>query len=385
MKTSLFFLFSSTLLVSCGSSSQSRPTSLQRPERTKYIVELQDGAQVASFQNDFLGFTIVNRYSHLLNGVSLSLSEQEAKSIATSDGVKNIHSVKEIQLHGVQKNPHWNLDWADQTKKRRDYSYSFRSTGKGVVVYTVDTGVFAAHPEFEGRARAGFDTTPERGTALENIDGVGHGTHVAGLVASKSFGIAKEVELVAVKVFNSKGQPSDTDTVLAGLEWIVSDRANHQKPSVVNMSLGGAGDDVLDSAVRKLIAEGIIVVVSAGNDNSSACQFSPAREPSAITVTAIQSNGLKPLYANFGRCVDLIAPGEGVTSTWKNGRTEIWGGTSQAAPQVSAAAAIYLEEHPTAQQNEISDFLIAKSISKGIVMFPQSTPLHLLNLSWNLP
>jgi subtilisin family serine protease len=351
----------------------------------KYLVELLDGQSASMLETNFLGHPILNRYVAVFNGYSMTLTIEDAEKLSQSGLVKRVQRVNQFKIHGVQTNPRWNLDWADQTTKRIDHRYSYRATGKGVVVYTIDSGVLTTHPEFEGRAHAGIDISTDRGTSLENIDGYGHGTHVAGLVGSKTYGIAKEVEIVAVKVFNSKGETTDTDTVLSGLDWILLDKAQRKVPAVVNMSLGGAGDDVLDGAIRKLIAEGLTVVVSAGNDNSPACSFSPAREPQAITVTSIQSNGLRPLYANFGRCVDIIAPGEGVTSTWKNGKTEIWGGTSQAAPQVSGAAAIYLEEHSTARQEEIEKFLISKSVTKGMFAFPKGTPHQLLNMAWNLP
>jgi subtilisin family serine protease len=353
--------------------------------KSRYLIELRENYTLQDTESHFSAYPIITRYRHIFNGFLSELKPNEVKQLAILDGVKKIHSTHQFKPHAVQTDPHWNIDMLDQTSKRYDKTYSYRASGKGIVVYTVDSGIFAAHPEFEGRVRAGIDVSSERNTEFENVDGFGHGTHVAGLIGSKTYGVAKDVSIVGVKVFNRHGDTADTATILSGLDWIITDQATHKQPAVINMSLGGQADEVMDAAVKKLVEHGLVVVVSAGNDNYEACRFSPAREPSALTVTSIQSNGLKPIYANYGRCVKMIAPGEGIKSTWPNGKTDIWGGTSQAAPHVSGAAAIYLEDHPFATPKEIMDFLIENSIDKGIVNFPKSTPRNLLNLGWNRP
>ncbi len=353
--------------------------------KSRYLVELKDSIVLPESTTQLAGYPVITQFKHVFHGFTTELNQREVLEIARLSEVKKVHPLQKFKPHAVQTNPRWNLDMLDQTSKRYDKTYSYRASGKGVVVYTVDSGIDFNHPEFEGRARAGIDVSSERNTPLENVDGFGHGTHIAGLIGSKTYGPAKDVELVAVKVFNRRGDTVDTATILSGLDWIISDRTTHNRPVVINMSLGGVADEVMDGAVRKLVGQGLPVVVSAGNDNYEACRFSPAREPSAITVTSIQSNGLKPIYANYGSCVKLIAPGEGVTSTWPKGKTSVWGGTSQAAPHVTGAAAIYLEDHPNASPSEVAEFLKNNSIDKGIVNFPKSTPRKLLNLAWNLP
>lgn len=353
--------------------------------KSRYLVELKDEYLLPEMATQLASYPVITKYKHVFHGFMSELNQREVLEIAKLSEVKKVYPLRQFKPHAVQSNPRWNIDMLDQTSKRYDKTYSYRNSGKGVVVYTVDSGIDFNHPEFEGRARAGIDVSSERNTALENIDGFGHGTHIAGLIGSKTYGAAKDVELVAVKVFNRRGDTVDNATILSGLDWIISDRTTHNRPVVINMSLGGVADEVMDGAVRKLVNKGLTVIVSAGNDNYEACRFSPAREPNAITVTSIQSNGLKPIYANYGSCVKLIAPGEGVTSTWPNGKTSVWGGTSQAAPHVTGAAAIYLEDHPNALPSEVAEFLKSNSINKGIVNFPTSTPRQLLNLAWNLP
>lgn len=373
------------MVTACGNVDSSDMASHRMHLKHRYLVEISSASDRRFIDLAFQNYTVQYRYEHVFNGYAMELNGAELSEVRATSAVKNIYEPREFKPHAVQEKAPWQVDWADFTDKRKDGKYAYNATGRDVTAYMIDSGIFTGHPEFQGRARVGRDFTTEVGTDLENQDGFGHGTHVAGLVGSATYGLAKEVELVAVKVFNHRGDTADTPTMLAAMDWVIEDQKAQGKRGVVNMSLGGDADDVMDAAVRKLVESGFPVIVSAGNDNSNACSFSPSREPVAITVTAVQSMGLKPPFANFGKCVDLIAPGDGIRSTWKNGRTDVWGGTSQSAPQATGAAAIYLQLHPEASPKEVHDFLVANSTEKGMGLFPNNTPHHLLNLAWNIP
>jgi subtilisin family serine protease len=238
----------------------------------------------------------------------------------------------------LQENPTWGLDRSDQrlgTLNKKYYHHV--SGGQGVDVYVVDTGIDIKHPEFENRAVWGTNTVD-----ILNTDCNGHGTHVAGTVGSKTFGIAKKTTLIAVKTLDCRGSGSFSG-IVKGLEYIVNNRRSRGgKTSVVNMSLGGPSSSTINSAVRQLIAAGIHVVVAAGNENSDACNTSPASESSVVTVGATTSRNTMAGFSNWGTCVDILAPGENILSTTVGGRSGVMSGTSMACPHVAGAFALIL-------------------------------------------
>ncbi|KAL1914237.1 uncharacterized protein VTP21DRAFT_9077 [Calcarisporiella thermophila] len=209
--------------------------------------------------------------------------------------------------------------------------------GQGVTAYVIDTGILTNHPEFEGRARWGA-TFADDG----DEDGNGHGTHVAGTIGSKTYGVAKKVKLVAVKVLGSDGTGYNSD-IIAGINWAANDqKKNPKNKSVANLSLGGTASDAVDNAVKGAVAAGLHVVVAAGNSNSDACKFSPARESTSITVGGSDINDAKYKSGNYGKCVDIIAPAVNVLSTWNDGKTKAITGTSMATPHVAGIIAQFL-------------------------------------------
>jgi subtilisin family serine protease len=202
-------------------------------------------------------------------------------------------------------------------------------------VYVVDTGIDASHFEFSGRVLSGFD-------AISGTDGRtdcnGHGTHVAGTVASTTFGVAKTANLVPVKVLACDGSGSYSG-VIAGLDWIVKTRTAGQK-AVVNMSLGGGASSSLDAAVSSVISSGVAVVVAAGNSNIDSCTTSPARVAAAITIGSTTETDSRSSFSNFGKCVDMFAPGSNIKSTVPGSSSAIYSGTSMASPHVAGVAAV---------------------------------------------
>ncbi|KAJ1534224.1 subtilisin-like serine protease [Nowakowskiella sp. JEL0078] len=240
--------------------------------------------------------------------------------------------------------------------------YSFvNSAGAGVDAYVLDTGIKIDHPEFEGRATFGASFVNNG----EEIDANGHGTHVAGTIGSKSFGMAPKVSLIAVRVLDASGAGANTD-ILSGITFILQSVGIRSRPSIVNMSIGGPADAAFDRAINTLVQNGIVVVVAAGNDGVDACNDSPARVSDAITVGAIDPrNDILASFSNTGTCVDLNGPGVNIKSTWigtspidgETGITNTISGTSMACPHVSGAAALLLGVQNTLTPAEVADTL----------------------------
>lgn len=245
----------------------------------------------------------------------------------------------------------WNLDRIDSRTLAFDGTYNFPATGAGVNVYVVDSGVEYANPEFGGRASNGY--------GRYSADCSGHGTAVAALIASTSYGVAKQANIISVKVYCT-GVPTDTD-VIKGLQWIKRDASRSGKRSVVNISLNGNSSGPLNSAVRDLIASGVTVVASAGNSQEDACWHSPSSVQEAIVVGGTSSNDAALYYSNYGPCVDLYAPGEGVWTFWQNAPIVYFSGTSAAAPHVAGLAAMYLERNPTATPAVVQTAIVANA------------------------
>jgi subtilisin family serine protease len=354
----------------------------------EYMVVLKDqaglraaGVKTASDKNQVksaadrgrkLGAGVERRYSRAIQGYSAKLSASELAAVRKDPAVAYVQPNLTYKATGVtQKNPpSWGLDRIDQRKLPLDKAYYQTATGKGVSAFIVDTGLSADNPDFAGRVGAGVSFVDD-GNGSGDCDGVlpsdgqageGHGTHVAGTIGGTDFGVAKEVTLVPVRVLGCNGM-ADTATIVAGLDWILEHGG--AGPKVVNMSLGGDGTDaILESAVKRLITAGITVVISAGNgdengNGQSACGVSPARVPTAITVGATTKKDARATFSNFGKCVDLYAPGVGITSDWVHDEAGDWyiaelDGTSMAAPHVTGTVAMYLQRHPTATPAQVS-------------------------------
>ncbi|MCX4820054.1 S8 family peptidase [Streptomyces sp. NBC_01142] len=342
-----------------------------------YIVMLDEKADKQDLAKEY-GGKLQRNYSSAINGFSASgLSETEAKRLAADPAVAKVVQNKKFSINATQDNPpSWGLDRIDQADTASDSKYTYPdSAGEGVTAYVIDTGVRISHKDFAGRATHGFDAVDNDDSA---DDGNGHGTHVAGTIAGTAHGVAKKAKIVAVRVLDDGGSGS-TEQVVAGIDWVTK---NHKGPSVANLSLGGGVDEALDAAVSKAIAAGVTFGVAAGNESTDAGQSSPARVPEAITVASSTKEDAQSDFSNFGKVVDIYAPGSDITSSWNDSDegTKTISGTSMATPHVVGAAAAYLAGHQDATPEQVAKALIDGATPDKISNPSEGTPNKLLKV-----
>ncbi|MEU9507178.1 S8 family peptidase [Micromonospora sp. NPDC048170] len=281
------------------------------------------------------GGTVTRVYAAALNGFAVTLSASAAKRLAAHPDVAYVEQDQVVSINATQTNPpSWGLDRIDQRDLPLDRAYTYPNTASNVRAYVIDTGIRFSHSDFGGRAVSGYDAVD--GGSADDCNG--HGTHVAGTLGGATYGVAKGVHLVGVRVLNCQGSGTYAG-VIAGVDWVTQ---NAVKPAVANMSLGGTASSTLDNAVTNSILSGVTYAVAAGNSTANACNSSPARVTAAITVGASTSTDARAAYSNTGNCLDIWAPGTSITSAWysSNTATNTISGTSMAAPHVAGAAAL---------------------------------------------
>jgi subtilisin family serine protease len=345
----------------------------------RYIVVFRPGTDVdreSSRIAAVMGGKVTHRYHAALRGMAIELPAAAAAALANVPSVALVEQDQVMTTTTTQANPTWGLDRIDQHALPLSSSYTYGSTGAGVTAYIIDTGILFAHSEFGGRAVTGVDEITPGGSAA---DCNGHGTHVSGTVGGTTYGVAKSVDLVAVRVIDCGGSGPNSG-VIAGVDWVT---ANHKSPAVANMSLGGSASSALDLAIANSVASGVTYAVAAGNGNflgiaQNACNYSPSREPSAITVSATDNTDTKASWANYGTCVDIFGPGVSITSSWYDGGTKTISGTSMATPHVVGAAALYLQANPGATPAQVAAALVDNATLNVVKSGGSGSPNRLL-------
>lgn len=257
------------------------------------------------------------------------------------------------------------LDRLDQESLPLDGSYSYTYTGRDVTAFILDSGIRWTHAEFEGRARCGYDATLGNESDVPCEDRRGHATHVAGSIGGRNAGVAKDVDLVAVKVGLKRSVAASA--VIAGLEWVAQQKRDHPDRSMVAvMSIGGNPFPAIDEAARAVVQAGVPLILSAGNNYMNACERSPQRVEEAITVGVALRDDTVPDWSNFGNCIDVYAPGDAIASAWKKNDTDIREatGSSFGAPFVAGAAALKLQEHPEYNPGKVWNALKKDALKK---------------------
>ncbi len=323
-----------------------------------------------------------NVYKGAFKGYSAHLTPSALAKLKNNAKVAFIEKDQVMSINAVTlQNATWGLDRIDQAALPLSTSYTYNSTGSGVDAYIIDSGIFLDHVDFGGRAVGGFSSIIN---ATNWQDQNGHGTHVAGTVGGTTYGVAKNVKLIAVRVFDGSGSGS-TSGVIAGVNWMIT---NHTTiPAVANMSLGGPVSSALDLAVTNAVKDGIVVCVAAGNSSSDASRFSPARVSTAITVGATGASPTLGLnydvfasYSNYGSVVDILAPGSSILSTYipNTTSTRILSGTSMATPHVAGVSALYLAANSKATPAQVESFIKSSSTKNKITGLRGKTLNNLL-------
>ncbi|WP_045464326.1 S8 family peptidase [Vibrio hyugaensis] len=302
-------------------------------------------------------------FDRSISGFVATLNTNQLDELRADPRVDYIEQDKMLTLEPIvsveanQSNAIWGLDRIDQRSLPLDRNYNANFDGTGVTAYVIDTGVNNSHVEFGGRSVSGYDFVDNDS---DSSDCNGHGTHVAGTIGGSQYGVAKNVNIVGVRVLSCSGSGS-TSGVIAGVDWVA---ANASGPSVANMSLGGGQSVALDSAVQSVVQSGVSFMLAAGNSNADACNYSPARVASGVTVGSTTSSDSRSSFSNWGSCVDVFAPGSQIKSAWYDGGYKTISGTSMATPHVAGVAALYLQENNALSPSQL-EALIAERASNG--------------------
>ncbi len=318
-------------------------------------------------------------YGAAVRGFAARMSKAAAEELASDPRVAYVEQDQVVRLYATQDNATWGIDRID-ARSGLDTKFSYNNDGSGVTAYIIDTGIDVGHSEFTGRLSSAYFDAFTDGRSGDDCNG--HGTHVAGTVGGTTWGVAKGVTFVRVRVLDCRGSGSWSG-VVAGIDWVVSHHGTGA--AVSNMSLGGGASTTVDAAVDRMINDGVASAVAAGNGNmggvaQDACKYSPARVPRAMTIGATTKTDAKTSWSNYGNCVDGFAPGSGITSSWIGGgttETNTISGTSMATPHVAGVAALYLQSNATATPQQVRDALYAAA-TKGVVTSSKTANNHLL-------
>ncbi|MEX2497283.1 MAG: S8 family serine peptidase [Wenzhouxiangellaceae bacterium] len=353
------------------------------PIPNKYIVILKDSlfapqelAVAAERRHDIqrvadevthrIGGVRGQMFSEVMTGFSVRIDRRGAERLSRDPDVALVAEdsrVHALASHDQPEPPSWGLDRLDQHDPELDYLYSWYVADSlhDVHVYVMDSGIRSTHVDFGGRVDT-FESfsTIQDGFGVEDCHG--HGTHVAGIIGGMDHGVSKDVRIHPVRVLDCDGRGS-VSSLIAAIEWVTNRVMENPHPAVVNFSLGTQGSSILDNAVQTSIAAGIVYVAAAGNSSDDACAYSPARVPEVITVGATDIDDSRAAFSSFGECVDIYAPGRGITSTFNRSDTDTlkMSGTSMAAPHVAGIAINLLAQKPLSSPSEIMEHILSSA------------------------
>lgn len=386
----------------------------------EFIIQVPDGEMGAlrATLADMNEHTL-NEYQNSINGALVTLTGTEAQRLQTRLPEATIGPNQTYHLADVtQTSPPWHLEALNETESAGvPTTYRYPSdNGQEVDVFIIDTGIdvssyTAAGTQLHGKVREGRNFVTDQGpnypawSSATNADDCytqddslhywgGHGTHVAGIVASNTYGVAKFASLIPLRVFGCPVDQHDgtfdsittTDHILAAIDWAVENK-RAGVPAVISMSLGGELDANLNAAVQGAISAGISVVAAAGNSQADACDVSPASSPNAITVGAIRSDySFAQDYSNVGTCVSILAPGTNIRSlaAWNPSGSLTLSGTSMATPVVSGIAALYLAKNPSATPAQVKSAILSHAVDYLTTDAPAGTTSLVANSIWLL-
>jgi subtilisin family serine protease len=359
----------------------------QTPIKGQYIVVLKDNAaSLASERNSLSRVSSVARtmasqhraklvrsYNSVLRGFVVRADDKSLARLLADPRVAYVEEDGIVSISATQTNATWGLDRVDQRDLPLNQTYNYDTTASGVHAYVIDTGLLGTHSQFTNRVGNGYNAINDgRGTSDCN----GHGTHVAGTVGGSTYGVAKGVTIHPVRVLGCDGSGSFSG-IVAGMDWVAE---NHVKPAVANMSLGGGANQSTDDAVNRLHNAGVTVVVAAGNNNASACNYSPARAANAITVGSTTNTDARSSFSNYGSCLDIYGPGSNILSAWYTNTTatNTISGTSMASPHVAGVAALYLANNPNATPTQVRNAIVNNATSNKVTDAGSGSPNKLV-------
>jgi subtilisin family serine protease len=389
----------SNQLSSKANSTNIKPNAITHPNGSNFIVVYKQGvigtnnlktnaitkAGIEAYGKQIArryGGTFKHAYGTAVKGFSLAIPNTKAPDFVTAmEKNPNIDFVEEdLPVYATaitQPAPSWGLDRIDQFALPLSGAYNYTFDGTGINAYVVDTGILPTHSEFTGRVTLPGFSSIDDGRGISDCNG--HGTHVAGTLGGTTYGVAKRVNIIPVRVLDCNGGGS-VSGLLAGIDWVST---NGIRPAVINLSLGSSASNALDQAVTNAYNAGFVVVAAAGNINIDACRTSPGRAPNVITVGSVTDADQRSFFSNYGVCLDIFAPGSFITSAWfsDNNAINTISGTSMASPHVAGVAALYLQAKPNAAPLEITDAIANSATGNLTGNLGSSSPNRLLRIT----